>query len=293
MHNPDLSDELELWRYFSFSKFIALLSTEALHFARCDTFADIFDGALGSEKDRDAVLGFLDGFGETFPAAIVSALMGESVPVQEPPLGSGLKTVPISISDQMEALLREHLKIDGKQEVIEDLRTHYLKMLRTTTSELFNSEFESTFISCWHGAAHESEAMWRLYSKDATEGVAVKTSVRRLVKALPTNRELAIYPVEYQDNYHLCLTDKPMKRFFTKRLAFEHEKEVRIILTQSSPQKERGFNVPVNLTILIKEVRVSFNARAWFALLVLAVCEKFGIRTSVLSSTLVGIPLFR
>ena len=58
--HPELEhveDALTIWRYMNFTKFVHLLSTNSLFFARTDTLGDHFEGALPrpvAEKRRDA-----------------------------------------------------------------------------------------------------------------------------------------------------------------------------------------------------------------------------------------------
>ena len=60
-----------LWRYMDFTKFVSLLSTKALYFARADTLGDPFEGSL-TKRNRDLRPIFLQsiGFGtDEFPDA--------------------------------------------------------------------------------------------------------------------------------------------------------------------------------------------------------------------------------
>ena len=45
-------EEAVLWRYMDFTKFVSLLSTDALYFARADTLGDPFEGSL-TKHNRD------------------------------------------------------------------------------------------------------------------------------------------------------------------------------------------------------------------------------------------------
>jgi len=47
-----LDDSAKIWRYMSFSKFVSLLDSRALHFARIETFDDPFEGTLPRASDE-------------------------------------------------------------------------------------------------------------------------------------------------------------------------------------------------------------------------------------------------
>ena len=47
--NPDVS----IWRYMDLAKFVSMLESQALHFARVDTMEDAFEGSIGKATLRD------------------------------------------------------------------------------------------------------------------------------------------------------------------------------------------------------------------------------------------------
>jgi len=51
-------------------------------------------------------------------------------------------------------------------------------------------------INCWYAAKHESAAMWNLYARN-TDAIAVRTSVRHLLAALPQQARVGL--VKYVD----------------------------------------------------------------------------------------------
>ena len=42
-----------LWRYIDFTKYVSLLLSSGLHFARADTLGDSFEGAKGLERNKE------------------------------------------------------------------------------------------------------------------------------------------------------------------------------------------------------------------------------------------------
>ena len=100
--------------------------------------------------------------------------------------------------------------------------------LRETVSKFFKQHMkESAFVSCWC-MEPESEAMWKLYCGD-NYGVAI-TVVYRDIEASFINQGLLMTKVKYLnyqvDEFSLDMAFYPL---FHKRLAFAHEKEVRIV----------------------------------------------------------------
>jgi len=83
--------------------------------------------------------------------------------------------------------------------------------------------------NCWHESAHDSAALWKLYSLQG-EGVAIRTTFGRLCKALKSDLTIHAGRVSYQD--YATSTIKDGNIFYsvmTKRQSFEHEKEVRFV----------------------------------------------------------------
>lgn len=140
------------------------------------------------------------------------------------------------------------------------------------------------FITCWYESSHQSEAMWRLYSRDQSQGVAISTSARRLRLATGDDPEIIIGRVKYIDyDRQFAPLDES---FFYKRLAFRHEQEVRAVLHKREDPPECGLVVPAKLDRLIESVHVSPFAPDWFLKTVQATMSAFGVRKKVKQSRL-------
>lgn len=155
---PD--NKSKLWRYMDFAKYVSLLSTSALYFARADTFNDTFEGAKGLKKNKsnwdDQLLSFF------------------KMSIKNLPEGYECKYSEEEIEKKAYKLLQD-FETGG-----EDSKRH-------------------TFISCWHENEHESEAMWRLYSSFLDNAVAVRTSYKNLYLALGRDISISIGRVKYID----------------------------------------------------------------------------------------------
>ena len=153
---PD--NESKLWRYMDFAKYVSLISTSTLYFARADTFNDTFEGAKGLKKNKTR---WDDHFLSFFKRAI--------------------KYLP-------EGKISE----DSDDEI--EKKAHKLFQDFETGSK---AEKKHTFINCWHENEHESEAMWRLYSSFLDNAIAVRTSYSNLYQALGRDLSISIGKVKY------------------------------------------------------------------------------------------------
>ncbi len=186
---------------------------------------------------------------------------------------------------------------------------------------------ESTFISCWCIGTIESEAMWELYCGDKY-GVAITATYQNIEANLPDSKYI-MAPVKYidyqTDGFPLNHYGTP---FFHKRLAFTHEREVRIVriatdqyddgsipASYSDPptdtqraqlekgrqikvqlKAERGKCIFINMDIIntIQEIVVHPDAPEWYSKVVREVVEKFApkLRERVRWSSMRSEPVF-
>ncbi|MHB1955374.1 MAG: DUF2971 domain-containing protein [Sulfobacillus sp.] len=165
-----------------------------------------------------------------------------------------------------------------------------------------------TFVSCWHMSDSESDVMWRLYAGEA--GVAVATTVERLISALDTEVPIYIGSIEYIDYEKDLFGDTRMLPegqllagnlflpVFHKRLFFKEDNEVRAIIARlpvgenaDGPAPE-GLAIKASLEDLIESVYVSPLRPPWFHQVVAEVLKIYGIRASVLPSRMTQQPSF-
>ncbi len=93
----------------------------------------------------------------------------------------------------------------------------------------FRQARQSTYSNSWYLGEHESEAMWRLYCPGA-EGVALQTRYAGLVETAASHPALFVGCVRYID-YEREVFPEPNVYYpaMHKRIAFEHEREVRLV----------------------------------------------------------------
>lgn len=124
---------------------------------------------------------------------------------------------------------------------------------------------KSTCINCWHVNSVESAAMWSLYS---SHGVAIKSTVKRLINAVGSTREeVRIGAVQYVD-FHAPKMKEAERCLFevvVKRKSFDHEKELRAITFDLDVMngKKRGKFVDVDVSELIETVYISPIVEDW------------------------------
>lgn len=130
---------------------------------------------------------------------------------------------------------------------------------------------KSMFVNCWRLSAYDSEAMWKLYCP-TNEGIAIQTTYNKLVDSIPGNKTTYIGLVNYLD-YEKDAFDNwnIFNAAMHKRKAFEHEKEVRIIKseskfwgTQSKPCLIEGIEIQTHLFENIESIYVNPYAPEWF-----------------------------
>lgn len=231
-------EDITIWRYMDFTKFVSLLDTGHLYFTRADKLGDPFEGSLPRANATD---GSMDSVIPEFARA----------------------TLRLGAEDRRKAN-RAFVKCNA--------------------------------INCWHINEGESAAMWKLYLK-SDEGIAVRSTYARLRDSITDRESVKIGVVKYL-NYEsdFFQTGNMMIPFLHKRKSYEHEREVRAIVTRfpiDGPEMgpwenpgilEYGVNVSVDLHKLIQSVQVAPSSQAWFLDLIKSVCQKYGFSFAVRQS---------
>ena len=163
--------------------------------------------------------------------------------------------------------------------------------------DLLQEVARSALVSCWTESGHESSLMWEAYAGD--EGVAVRTTFEDLQESI---RSVGRPPVTFGQVEYVDYRQREVPRFgwaplFHKRIEYRGEDEVRALLP-GPPLREEGIRldadvarqggryVPVNLEILVKEVRVPPHAAPWFAQAVRSVIKRSPVRARVMPSAI-------
>lgn len=126
---------------------------------------------------------------------------------------------------------------------------HYIEpeKIEKNTEELLEQVSErfdkGIFICCWHQNDYESEAMWKLYSTNVTNAIAIQTNVNKLNAQI--GEKAVIRPIEYIDYAKQFVDSNHV--YWYKRKAFEYEKEVRAIIRNYTLLNEKGIEVKTNI----------------------------------------------
>lgn len=235
------SQNVKLWRYMDFTKFVSLISSNELFFCRADKFDDPYEG-----------------------------------------------TLPQALHDGRIVLFRDHPEETRKklnEQVMKD-RENYR---------------ESTYINCWHANNYESAAMWDLYSK-TSESIAIETNYSTLKEILPDNAFLGM--VNYIDYLRDSFDPTNMiLPFAHKRKSFEHENEIRALITYfgkgSAAETDHikllgdsGLSAQIDTGKLIKKIYTNPKCATWFTELVSTIARTYNIQAEVINSNLYTAPIY-
>lgn len=251
---PQPSDKsIKVWRYMDIAKFIALIQTGKLYFARSDRLGDPFEGS-----------------------------------------------VPRLVSKTADYIL-EIRQRNPDFEAYTDMDDEQLKNMFQSLSQARKKITKKIYINCWHMNEHESEAMWRLYSK-SNESVCVQARYDKLSNLLSEDFNLGMVTyIEYDQE--LISSDNLLTPFMHKRKSYEHEKEIRAVtwdlIFENKEKKEicaslrdGGIAVRVNLNELIDVVYVNPLSPDWFRNIVESICRKYEVDCDVRQSKLIDKPLY-
>lgn len=157
------------------------------------------------------------------------------------------------------------------------------------------------YVNCWHQNKSESAAMWKLYSK-SQESVCIRSTYDKLRACLDNTINVGcVRYVDYEKDW--VPESHPLAPFLYKRLSFEHEKEVRAIVStidlkhidkiiDAADPEEEGIWTPVNLNELIDAIYVAPESADWFRELVENVAHTYGLRKKIIKSALEDEPFY-
>lgn len=120
--------------------------------------------------------------------------------------------------------------------------THILWRTGYTLKKLSKRILDHAAVMCWHKNTYESAAMWNLYLS-STEGIAIKTSRKKLLSSINANNWRIFYgEVEYVDYETDKVSDYILPSLFYKRHSFSHENEFRLIVVADPSEDEKNIN---------------------------------------------------
>jgi hypothetical protein len=262
--DPNLSvppDDTPLWRYLDFARFMAVLDSASLWFARADTFGDRYELAV--------------------PTADIAAARSGAAAI----LGDGRTREGV-----VRYLAATANRPAGELASLPDSEIAAL---------LLRFADRAMYISCWQEDKDESAGMWESFVH-GDNGVAIRTTVgalRDVLDAGSGDRDVFLGRVTYLDyqagswgTFHWFAPA------FHKRRIFRQEQEVRAVMIWPSYRDladgitgvpaAAGIGVPVDLARLIRGIVISPKASSWLSGLVSSVLHRYGLSTVPVSSEL-------
>ena len=151
------------------------------------------------------------------------------------------------------------------------------------------SERKDIFVSCWHCNQYESEAMWKLYSTNVENAIAIQTTSQQLYEALGKDPSVEIGKVRYID---FTKQFAPINgSYWCKRKSMEYEQEVRAV-THMRKAACCGVEKDVDIEKLIAGVYISPYAPKWFEDVVRDITEKYGLNKPIFYSEMKAKPFY-
>lgn len=259
-----------LWRYMSLDKFIDLVESKTLYFA-----------PLSAYEKTDPFEGYV-------PRVAMQAFADISKRYRDQHLAT-IEQLELRVSNGAPPEIAQKMKAD-LQKLRDQAELHV-----PTMGALTKNISACTMVNCWNKSEHESEGLWNLYARS---GVAIKTSVGALQRALHKGEEkpvIHIGSVKYLDfsDPNLkpadCVTEDGQLLCMIKRIAYQHENEVRMYVTRTRPPKSlellkpESMRVPVDVQGMIESIVISPFAGGTVESSLRAVCRWSGVNETVVS----------
>lgn len=156
--------------------------------------------------------------------------------------------------------------LDDKAEIlVSEIEKKYWKnAFKNDLDPWIARERKRVFINCWIKSDEENSLMWLAYA-DHGKGVVIKTTVGDLIRSYSGEDQISILDVDYIDYRGQTVQRSGerinVRRFFAaKRKPFEAEQELRLIYESSMVEEYSFYQIPVDVDVLIKELRVGPNA---------------------------------
>lgn len=190
---------------------------------------------------------------------------------------------------------------------------------RPIDKEAMKTNFAYIFLNCWHMNEGESAAMWSLYQGGQPQGLAVRSTFRRLAESITDECPIRITPVKYIDYDRNSIPTTPYLQYIYKRRSFDHERELRALYIadrlksvpvppeeidpnakwhstlktiEVDPPDPGGVKIRTDLDRLVERVYVSPQARPWYAELIRSLLRRYGRQWAVQHSSMDADPVY-
>ncbi|UYW01563.1 hypothetical protein K5I29_01140 [Flavobacterium agricola] len=155
----------------------------------------------------------------------------------------------------------------------------------------YKAQRKNIVISSWHANAHESFAMWQIFTKN-NEGLAIQSTIGKLQNSVEYQDraiDLQIGEVNYIDykKEYIPFTDKYFPYLY-KRKSFQYENEVRLIgdATQLNKSVNDGLKIDIDPNHLIERLYIHPRSLNWYKNLVQTIVLRLGYSFEIAKSDL-------
>lgn len=213
-------------------------------------------------------------------------------------------TRPDMFDDPFEGSLakRNAQRLDAVASTAPAAKVRLLTETVRRSREIWKEARRYVAVNCWHMNDFESAAMWKLYLK-SDEGIAIQSTYSKLKTSLIDDEPIHMGKISYIDyETQSVLGDTAICAFMHKRKSFEHEQEIRALITKfpvdsgsfdfSQETIQHGVEIQVDLDALVQCVFVAPSTPEWFENLVKAVIGRYGYSFKVVRSKLGDDPVF-
>jgi hypothetical protein len=129
---------------------------------------------------------------------------------------------------------------------------------------------QTTFVNCWCASDDESYALWRIFC--GKEGIAVQTTFERLQISAAG---LGVYPIDYGPIGAAKRTPSRLDLVTKKRLMFDYEREVRIVLEKEEFERVMGHTMDWDPRMQIDAVFIHPEADEAFFQTAMDIIERY------------------
>ena len=156
-------------------------------------------------------------------------------------------------------------RLEDKAEIlVSEMEKRYWKeVLQNDLEPWIERERKRVFINCWIKSNVENSTMWSAYAAQGT-GVAIKSTVDRLMESYKGDTHISILDVNYIDHRVQPVQipgkkENVLRYFAAKRIFYEAEQELRLIYESTKVEEFESFQIPIEINSLINELVIGPN----------------------------------
>lgn len=150
------------------------------------------------------------------------------------------------------------------------------------------------YSNCWTQSDVDEYVLWGTYAS-LRDGVAVKSTVLKLISALDEKDDRSVYVsgvqyIDYDKDFSFGMTGGKANMIaphFSKRPYFASEKELRVMYWDTDGKFDNspeGLNFKVDLDALIDSVYVAPSSYPWFSNVIQDILDRYGLKKEVIRS---------